>query len=424
MQHEVHRWLNPQGRAQDGSLLQLPPVLYGKANDSRYGRSGRALPEAPRSLALILVRRRHGVATHRPTRRLPGFTQRVLLRQTMMQRARVALHAISFALAHSEEAARNAVPHNIAYGGQALVEGILMRGPSTIGVALRAVNGEILVATESLPNSPIRQRAGRLPIARGAAILWETLSIGARWLMRSAEVAAGEEVSETNGSRVVTVGILIGTLAAVLVGFAIIPAITASLIAQAFGGLPLIVERAIDAVLQVTILVAYLALAGRSAEVGRTYCYHGAEHRAIHTLEHGEPLTRENLARWPTAHPRCGTEFLVVVIVVSLVIFSLIGHLSPVATIISRIIGIPVVAGVAYEILRGLGRYRDHAFARLVAAPGMAVQRITTQLPDDEMHDVAIAALTVTLTAEGRESPAGSAQIPVRPLASARPSVE
>jgi len=156
LQHEVHRWLNPQGRAQDGSLLQLPPVLHGEANDSRYGRSGRALPEAPRSLALILVRRRHGVATHRPTRRLPRSTQRVLLRQTKMQPARVALHAISFALAHSEEAARNEAPHNSAYGGQALVEGILMRGPSTFGVALRAVNGEILVATESLVVAGLR----------------------------------------------------------------------------------------------------------------------------------------------------------------------------------------------------------------------------------------------------------------------------
>jgi uncharacterized protein YqhQ len=293
-----------------------------------------------------------------------------------------------------------------------------------IGVALRTEAGEILVSTEPLPRGPLRERLGRLPIARGAAILWETLFVGARWLMRSAEVAAGDELGTSgSGSRVATLGILAGTLAAVVVGFAVIPAIAASLIAQAFGGLPIVAERAVDAALQATMLVAYLALAGRSADVGRTYCYHGAEHRAIHALEHGEPLTRENLAHWPTAHPRCGTEFLVVVILVSLVGFSLIGRLAPVATVISRVIGIPVVAGVAYEILRLLGRHRERMLARIVAAPGMAVQRITTQLPDDEMHDVAIAALTATLVAEGRAAPVGSAHVSTRPLAAGPSSV-
>jgi uncharacterized protein YqhQ len=160
--------------------------------------------------------------------------------------------------------------------------------------------------------------------------------------------------------------------------------------------------------LQIVILIAYLSLAGRSRDIDRTYRYHGAEHRAIHALENGDRLTRADLARWPTAHPRCGTEFLVVVILVSLVAFTTLGRLDPLATVVSRIFGIPLVAGLAYEILRLLGKYRTNPIARALAAPGLAVQRITTRLPDDEMHDVAIAALTVAVEAGGESVPAGS----------------
>jgi uncharacterized protein YqhQ len=160
--------------------------------------------------------------------------------------------------------------------------------------------------------------------------------------------------------------------------------------------------------LQVGILLGYLAAVGRSSDVDRTYRYHGAEHRAIHALENGEPLTRSALSRWPTAHPRCGTEFLVVVILVSIVSFSLIGRLDPIPTVISRIAGIPLVAGLAYEILRLLGRYRTNPIARALAAPGIAVQRITTRKPDDGMHDIAIAALTAAIEAEGGVVPSGS----------------
>ena len=170
----------------------------------------------------------------------------------------------------------------------------------------------------------------------------------------------------------------------------------------------LLAERAIDGLLQVGILLGYLTAVGRSSDVDRTYRYHGAEHRAIHALENGEPLTRSALSRWPTAHPRCGTEFLVVVILVSIVSFSLIGRLDPIPTVISRIAGIPLVAGLAYEILRLLGRYRTNPVARVLAAPGIAVQRITTRKPDDGMHDISIVALAAAIEAEGGVVPSGS----------------
>ena len=286
-----------------------------------------------------------------------------------------------------------------------------MRGPAHIGVAIRVPDGSILTTTEPLPNGALRQRAMRLPVARGVVILVETLVLGSRWLLRSAELSSGQASVSTpssRGDRALSAVTVVLTLVFVVALFNIIPAVTASLLSRALGITSLLVERLMDGALQIVILISYLSLAGRSSDIDRTYRYHGAEHRAIHALENGNTLTRADLARWPTAHPRCGTEFLVVVILVSLVGFSVLGRLDPLTTVASRLIGIPLVAGVSYEILRLLGKYRSNPIAHALAAPGLAVQRITTRLPDDEMHDVAIAALTVAVEAGGDSVPSGS----------------
>ena len=319
---------------------------------------------------------------------------------------RRASHLLAFALANLAAPARS-----VAYGGQALVDGILMRGPAHIGVAIRVPDGSILTTTEPLPNGALRQRAMRLPVARGVVILVETLVLGSRWLLRSAELSSGQASVSTpssRGDRALSAVTVVLTLVFVVALFNIIPAVTASLLSRALGITSLLVERLMDGALQIAILISYLSLAGRSSDIDRTYRYHGAEHRAIHALENGNTLTRADLARWPTAHPRCGTEFLVVVILVSLVGFSVLGRLDPLTTVASRLIGIPLVAGVSYEILRLLGKYRSNPIAHALAAPGLAVQRITTRLPDDEMHDVAIAALTVAVEAGGDSVPSGS----------------
>ncbi|MEI6156121.1 MAG: DUF1385 domain-containing protein [bacterium] len=317
-----------------------------------------------------------------------------------------ALHAVSL----------SARPTNgAAYGGQALIDGILMRGPSHIGVAIRTVDGGIAVTSEPIASGPMRRRLTRIPILRGAVVLWETLALGSRWLLRSADVSTGDEERSTGGTGSMIATLAVTLLVAVAI-FNVLPAIAASAIVHTLGSTQLLVERAVDGLLQVGILLGYLAVVGRSADVDRTYRYHGAEHRAIHALENGDPLTRGALLRWPTAHPRCGTEFLVVVILVSIVSFSLIGRLDPVPTVISRVAGIPLVAGLAYEILRLLGRYRTNVIARVLAAPGIAVQRITTRQPDDGMHDIAIAALTAAIEAEGGVVPGGSERPTSRPL--------
>ena len=382
VQHQVQRGLYAHGRNEDGSLLQLPPILYGKADLARHRGTGGAIPEAPRALALISVRRHCGVVARRAT------------------------HLLASALA-----AVAAPTRTLAYGGQALVDGILMRGPAHIGVAIRVPSGEILTTTEQLPNGKLRQLAARLPVARGVVILIETLILGSRWLIRSAEISSGQStvgVPSTRVDRAISGFTVVLTFLFVIALFNIVPALGASLLLGALRVDSLLAERALDGVLQIGILLAYLTLAGRSRDIDRTYRYHGAEHRAIHALENGGPLTRAELSRWPTAHPRCGTEFLVVVILVSLISFSLLGRLDAPTTVLSRLVGIPLVAGVSYEILRLLGKYRSNPIARVLAEPGLAVQRITTRQPDDEMHNVAIAALTVALEAEGGSAPAGS----------------
>ena len=304
-----------------------------------------------------------------------------------------------------------APPRTLAYGGQALVDGILMRGPAHIGVAIRVPDGSIRTTSEQLPNGRVRRLAARLPIARGVVILVETLMLGSRWLMRSAEISSGQStigVPSSRSDRAISGATVVLTFVFVIALFNIVPALGASLFLGAVRVDSLLAERALDGVLQIGVLLAYLSLAGRSRDIDRTYRYHGAEHRAIHALENGGSLTRAELARWPTAHPRCGTEFLVVVILVSLVSFSLLGRLDALSTVVSRVVGIPLVAGLSYEILRLLGKYRTNPIARALAAPGLAVQRITTRQPDDQMHDVAIVALTVAVEAGGENVPVGS----------------
>ena len=303
----------------------------------------------------------------------------------------------------------------VAYGGQALVDGVMMRGRTHVGVALRAKDGSIAIASEALGSGAIRRILAKIPAGRGVVVLWETLALGSRWLLRSAEVSAGDEEAE-RGSRTFGVLVLVMTLVLAIGVFNVLPAVGSTLLVRGLGFDSLLLERAVDAVMQMGILIGYLALVGRSSDVDRTYRYHGAEHRAIHAYENGQALTRKNLDTWPTAHPRCGTEFLVVVILVSLVAFSLLGRLDPLATVASRVVGIPLVAGISYEILRLLGRYRNNRIAGALAAPGLAVQRITTRLPDDAMHDVAIAALEAALVAEGAVIPAGSERPATRPL--------
>ena len=206
--------------------------------------------------------------------------------------------------------------------------------------------------------------------------------------------------------------------------FFFLPLLLAKAIA---GGQSPFVERAVEGVVQVVIFLGYLSLIGRTKDVRRTFQYHGAEHMSIHALEAGDPLTVEHVRRYPTAHPRCGTEFLVVVILVSIVVFSLVGRQEIAVMIGSRIVLIPVIAGISYELLRFGARHRGSRIVRALFQPGIWVQKITTKQPTDDMLEVAIVSLEQALLADGEALPAGAGQIERSPLilsAEARPAAE
>jgi len=306
-----------------------------------------------------------------------------------------------------------------AYGGQALMEGVLMRGRDAIGVAVRGPDGQIFGAQEPLNSVLHRNRFARAPLFRGVVVLYETLVIGTRWLMRSGSLAAaGEGVAM--GGRAVALTFAF-TIVFALGLFVLLPLLAAQGATNAMvsGGNALI-QHLIEAFVRIVIFVGYLLVVSRSPDIRRVFQYHGAEHMTIHTLEHELPLTVENARRYPTAHPRCGTEFLVVFILVSIVLFSLLAGQSLLVSIVGRILLIPVVAAVAYEVLRWGAKHRENWAVRWLFLPGIWLQSITTKQPDDSMIEVAIASMHEALAANGEAAPEGSLEIERVPMPEAK----
>jgi len=295
------------------------------------------------------------------------------------------------------------------YGGQALIEGVLMRGRDAIAVALRAPDGRIVYATERLDSGVHGTRYSKLPFLRGLVVLYETLIVGTRWLVRSANVQAEED------------GVEIGKG-----GVALMLAITLVLGVGVFFLLPLfiatftagdvendIVQHLIEGLVRVGIFLGYLVLISRMPDIRRVFQYHGAEHMTIHALEHDDPLTVDAVRKYPTAHQRCGTEFLVVVIILSIFAFSLVGRQSIGIMVVSRLLLIPVIAAVGYEILRFGAKHRANPIVKAIMAPGILVQMITTKRPSDDQIEVAIVSMEQALEADGESVPAGS-ELPER----------
>ncbi|MEA2537424.1 MAG: hypothetical protein QOF11_1658 [Chloroflexota bacterium] len=301
------------------------------------------------------------------------------------------------------------------YGGQALIEGVLMRGRDAIAVAFRSPDGKIVWATERLDSGFHGSRWARFPFVRGLVVLYETLIVGTRWLVRSASLAASEEGAELGRGAIAT---MLGvTLVAGIGIFFLLPLIVATFTtSQIDNGL---VQHLVEGLIRVGIFLGYLALIAQAKDIRRVFQYHGAEHMTIHALEAGDPLTTAAVRKYPTAHQRCGTEFLVVVIALSIVMFSLVGRQSPVIMVGSRILLIPVIAAVGYELLRLGARHRANPVVRAIMWPGILVQKITTRQPTDDMIEVAIVAMEEALTADGEPIPDGSAVLEREPLAEA-----
>src|SRR4029450_4290469 len=261
-------------------------------------------------------------------------------------------------------------------GGQALIEGVLMRGRDAIAVALRHPDGRIVFATERLDSGFHGSRWSRLPRLRGLVVLSETLFVGTRWLVRSASVQAagtGEEGDEGIELGKGSIALMLG--APPLLGrglFFLTPLFLASITtANVQNGL---VQHLVEGLIRVAIFIGYLLLIAQAQDVRRVFQYHGAEHMTIHALEAGDPLGVREVRKYPTAHPRCGTEFLVVVIALSIIAFSLVGRQEPIVMILSRILLIPVIAAVGYEILKWGARHRGNAIVRIIMWAGILVQ--------------------------------------------------
>src|SRR5262245_49437224 len=305
------------------------------------------------------------------------------------------------------------------YGGQALIEGVLMRGRDAIAVALRHPDGEIVYATERLDSGFHGTRWSKWPLVRGLVVLYETLVVGTRWLVRSANVQASQEGIELGRGSIIVMLTL--TLLAGVGIFFLFPLFIASVTtAGVENG---IVQHLVEGLVRVVIFLGYLVLIGRAPDVRRVFQYHGAEHMTIHALEAGDALTVGEVRKYPTAHQRCGTEFLVVVILLSIIAFSLVGRQTPIVMIVSRILLIPVIAAVGYEVLRFGARHRSNPFVKALLYPGLLVQMITTKQPTDDMIEVAIVSMEQALEADGAEVPTGSEAFEQRPLDLAPPEV-
>jgi uncharacterized protein YqhQ len=304
------------------------------------------------------------------------------------------------------------------FGGQALLEGVLMRGRNSIGVALRHPDGSIVATTQRLNSILHRSRFARTPFFRGLVVLYETLVVGTRWLMRSGSVQAQGEGQELGKGMIavtllLTIGLAVGL-------FVLLPLFLANTATEAtLGADQALFAHLLEGVFRVFIFLGYLLLVSRSSEIRRVFQYHGAEHMTIHALENEDPLDIEHVRQYPTAHQRCGTEFLVIFIILSIIMFSLLAGQSLLIGVVGRILLIPVIAAVAYEVLRLGARHRHRWWIRWLFLPGIWLQGITTRQPDDSMIEVAIASMREALAANGEEAPEGSLDPPRRPLETA-----
>jgi uncharacterized protein YqhQ len=295
-------------------------------------------------------------------------------------------------------------------GGQAVLEGVMMRGPGNWAVAVRTPNGEIAQVSRPIESKMAKHRLLRLPIVRGVMALGESLAIGFRALAISANYAAQDEKADEEGksgeevSTELSRGALIFAFA-IAIGFAVMlfkvtPGLLTSLLPIESTGWFVIVEGLI----RVSIFVAYLSLISLLPDLRRVFQYHAAEHKAINAYEAGEDLTPETVQRYSLIHPRCGTAFLLWVMVIAIFVFAFFGRPVWYWLIAERILLLPLIAGLAYELIRFAGKHQDNRVLMTLLAPGMWLQRLTTREPTLDQLEVGIRALREVLNLEAKRT--------------------
>ncbi|MDA1129798.1 MAG: DUF1385 domain-containing protein [Chloroflexi bacterium] len=288
------------------------------------------------------------------------------------------------------------------YGGQAVIEGVMIRGRDHFGLAVRRQDGSIELHHERL-SAIYNGRPRRWPLVRGFLTLVETLILGIKALQLSANMAAVDRIPEEDEG--IPAWVMASTLAVSLVFGIGLFFVTPLLIAWALG--PLLnsdlLSEIVEGVIRLVFLVGYITLIGMLKDVKRVFAYHGAEHMTVHAYEHGLPLTIENVRKFGTPHPRCGTAFLLTVMGVSVVVFALLLGPSLEWRIASRILLLPLIAAVSYEVIRFSGLHQDSWFGQMVAKPGLWLQKLTTRQPDDDQIEVAIHAMKTAIAADAGE---------------------
>ena len=288
------------------------------------------------------------------------------------------------------------------YGGQAVIEGVMMRGRKRMAVAVRAPNGEIAVHEEPLTAAIYTKKWGQWPFMRGLGMLWDALGLGIRALLWSADVSLKEEGQEEVKFAGPVAWTTIAASLALSIGlFFLLPTAVAGWLAPLGAGGLLI--SIIEGIVRLALFLLYLWGIGFMPDIRRVFAYHGAEHKTINAYEAGAPLTPASVAGFTTAHTRCGTSFLLSVMVIAILVFAPFHFENLFLRLASRLVLIPAVAGIAYEFMRFTAGHVHWPWVRALITPGLLLQRLTTREPDATMIECAIAALKPVLAADGIE---------------------
>jgi uncharacterized protein YqhQ len=299
------------------------------------------------------------------------------------------------------------------YGGQAVIEGVMMRGRKRMAVAVRAPDGQIVVHDEPLTAAIYTHKWGQWPFVRGIGMLWDALGLGLRALLWSADVAVNDgDNEEVKFSGPVAWTTVAASLLVAVGVFFLLPTVVGKWLSP-FQDSGLAISL-IEGVIRLALFLAYIWAIGFMPDIRRVFAYHGAEHKTINAYEAGTVLTPSSVARFSTAHTRCGTSFLLIVMVIAILVFAPFHFDNIFLRLASRLVLIPVVAGIAYEFMRFTAAHTDRPWVRALIAPGLMLQRLTTREPDETMIECAIAALAPVLAADGIEVPVPPTVSPVQ----------
>jgi uncharacterized protein YqhQ len=283
----------------------------------------------------------------------------------------------------------------ITYGGQAVIEGVMMRGQKAFAIAMRAPDGKIVTHHEPL-DSIYRSKITKIPFVRGVILLWDALGLGMRALTIAANTQTGEDQKIEGPTLYITLGL------ALVFGiglFFLLPAGLGSL-SERLLGFSVWWSNVLEGIIRLALLVGYIWLIGFMPDIRRLFAYHGAEHKTINAYEAGAELTPESVKRFSLEHPRCGTAFLLTLVLLSIIVFALLGPLPVFWRLVSRVLLIPVLAGIALEYIRWTANHLGNPIVRWMIKPNLALQSLTTREPDASMLEVAITSFQTMREAE------------------------